>query len=222
MPAFRVDWQPPPVTTLDSHASGLLDATAYRTTFVYDALTASRPCATREDVDGERKELRPHYNRAGALERVELDGKTFVERIAYNAKGQRTLIAYGNGVMTRYAYDPHVPPEAAAHRALHPAGALAYRPTGASLAGLRLRARPGGNVTLIRDRRPEAGSPIPRSERTRSTGPSPTIRSTACCRPRAASATCRQRPPWNDAPRCTDLTRTRGYTERTTTIRPAT
>src|SRR6185436_3237517 len=41
-----------------------------------------------------------------ALERVELDGITFVERIAHDAKGQRTLIAYGNGVMTRYAYDP--------------------------------------------------------------------------------------------------------------------
>jgi hypothetical protein len=31
---------------------------------------------------------------------------TFVERIAYNAKGQRVLIAYGNGIMTRHAYDP--------------------------------------------------------------------------------------------------------------------
>ena len=49
--------------------------------------------------------MRPHYNRAGALEHVELDDTTYVERIAYNAKGQRTLIAYGNSVMTRYAYD---------------------------------------------------------------------------------------------------------------------
>ena len=31
---------------------------------------------------------------------------TYVEHIAYNAKGQRLLIAYGNGVMTRHAYDP--------------------------------------------------------------------------------------------------------------------
>ena len=57
----------------------------------------------------------PHYNRAGALESVALErtagrravSDTFVERIAYNAKGQRVLIAYGNGIMTRYAYDPH-------------------------------------------------------------------------------------------------------------------
>jgi hypothetical protein len=46
-----------------------------------------------QDVDGERKELRPHYNRPGALERVELDGTIYVENIAYNAKGQRILIA---------------------------------------------------------------------------------------------------------------------------------
>ncbi|MGH8072401.1 MAG: RHS repeat-associated core domain-containing protein, partial [Candidatus Entotheonellia bacterium] len=59
-----------------------------------------------QDVDGGRKELRPQYNRAGALERVELDGTTYVDHIAYSAKGQRSLIALGNGVMTRYAYDP--------------------------------------------------------------------------------------------------------------------
>ncbi|AWV90017.1 hypothetical protein [Bradymonas sediminis] len=31
-----------------------------------------------------------------------------VEHIAYNAKGQRILAALGNGVMTRYAYDPNI------------------------------------------------------------------------------------------------------------------
>ena len=29
------------------------------------------------------------------------------QRIAYNARGQRTLIAYGNHVVTRYTYDAH-------------------------------------------------------------------------------------------------------------------
>ena len=59
-----------------------------------------------EDASGIRRTLTPHYNRAGALERVELNGTTYVAHIAYNAKGQRTLIVYGNRVMTRYAYDP--------------------------------------------------------------------------------------------------------------------
>ena len=58
------------------------------------------------DVEGKRRKLRPTYNNAGGLEKVFLDDTLYVERIAYDAKGQRTLIAYGNGVMTRYAYDP--------------------------------------------------------------------------------------------------------------------
>ncbi|WMJ75325.1 hypothetical protein RCC89_19490 [Cytophagaceae bacterium ABcell3] len=64
-----------------------------------------------EDVEQERKILLPRYNRSGALEQVGLknteasEEQVYVERIAYNARGQRTLIAFGNGMMTRYAYD---------------------------------------------------------------------------------------------------------------------
>jgi RHS repeat-associated protein len=95
--AFRVDWEMPSATSLDT--------TAYTTTLAYDALNRVKMMLYPKDVEGTRKILRPYYNRAGALERVELTGTTYVEHIAYNAKGQRTLIAYGNGVMTRYAYE---------------------------------------------------------------------------------------------------------------------
>src|SRR5262249_24206447 len=81
-----------------------LDPTPYQTSTAYDALKRIKTMLYPRDVEGARKELRPHYNRAGALDHVDLDQTTFVQRIAYNAKGQRTLIAYGNGVMTRYAY----------------------------------------------------------------------------------------------------------------------
>lgn len=47
----------------------------------------------------------PH-NRAGALQTITLDGTDYVRHVAYNAKGQRTLLAMGNDMMTRYAYDP--------------------------------------------------------------------------------------------------------------------
>ncbi len=106
MQAFRVDWQPPAGTTPETHAGNLLDLTVYRTSVAYDALNRVKTMRYPQDVGGARKELRPRYNRAGALERVELDGRSYVKRIAYNAKGQRTLIAYGNGLMTRYAYEP--------------------------------------------------------------------------------------------------------------------
>jgi len=58
-----------------------------------------------ENVNTDRKEITPTYNRAGALEKVSYDGTEYVENIAYNAKGQRLLIAFGNDIMTRYVYD---------------------------------------------------------------------------------------------------------------------
>jgi RHS repeat-associated protein len=104
--AFRVDWTTPGATTLHT--------TSYVSQVSYDALNRVKLLTYPEDVENGRRKLRPRYNRAGALESTSLErpapdggtvSDTFVERIAYNAKGQRVLIAYGNGVMTRYAYD---------------------------------------------------------------------------------------------------------------------
>jgi RHS repeat-associated protein len=110
--AFRVDWQSAlgsSPSDLAVRATVLLDGTKYETSFTYDALNRVKTMQYPKDADfprtNARKTLRPIYNRAGALEQVEFDGEPFVEHIAYNAKGQRTLIAYGNSVMTRYAYD---------------------------------------------------------------------------------------------------------------------
>jgi RHS repeat-associated protein len=56
--------------------------------------------------------VRLGYNQAELLERVEADlrgaatGTVFVANIDYDAKGQRTLIEYGNGVRTGYRYHP--------------------------------------------------------------------------------------------------------------------
>jgi YD repeat-containing protein len=67
---------------------------------------APPPSPIPKDINGHPARLTPTYNRAGALEAVKLDNDTYVEHIAYNAKGQRVLITYGNAVMTRYSYDP--------------------------------------------------------------------------------------------------------------------
>ena len=129
---------------------------------------------------------------------MRLDDTVYVERIAYDAKGQRALIAYGNGVMTRYAYDPqHVPAGPAAQRALHLDDGPTYRPAGAALQDFGYDYDLAGNILAIRDRTP--GSGIPNNpERLRrdrpavarrcsaaatpSTGTSPTTRSTGCSR----------------------------------------
>jgi RHS repeat-associated protein len=83
-----------------------LDAKEYVTGLLYDGLNRVRKSILPEDVDEDRKEMVPTYNRAGALEAITFDGTDYVRHIAYNAKGQRVLLAMGNGMMTRYAYDP--------------------------------------------------------------------------------------------------------------------
>ena len=147
--AFRVDWE---------SADTQLEDQGYRTSMTYDALNRVKVMQYPEDVAGTQKELRPQYNRAGALESVQLDGTIYVERIAYNAKGQRTLIAYGNGIMTRYAYDPETFRllRLRSERYTQPEP-LTYRPTGAPLQDFAYEYDLVGNITAIRDRTPGSG-----------------------------------------------------------------
>ena len=100
---YVVDW--------DGLNSALLDAREYITQLFYDGLNRVRLSILPEEVsDGPindlPKELIPTYNRAGALQSIAFAGTEHVRHIAYNAKGQRVLMAMGNSMMTRYAYDP--------------------------------------------------------------------------------------------------------------------
>jgi hypothetical protein len=205
--AFRVDW--------DNTVQTTLDAEVYATSMQYDALNRIKLLTYPLDVENRRRELRPHYNRAGALEQVTLDGAPYVEHIAYNAKGQRLLIAYGNGVMTRHAYDPKTfrlvrlrtegyskPP------------ASTYRPTGSVLQDFAYAYDLAGNITRICDRTPESGIPnteLGRDALDRKFSYDPLYR--------LRSATGRETDflpdsPWDDMPRSTDINRARVYTEQ--------
>ena len=91
---------------LDWSADVPLEPREYAAMTGYDAL--NRPVTmTTPDASV----LLPAYDLAGQLER--LDGRlhgagkvtTFAERIEYNARGQRTLIRYGNGTSSAYSYD---------------------------------------------------------------------------------------------------------------------
>jgi RHS repeat-associated protein len=93
---YRVDW--------DVSGDTILDTATYTTSIEYDALNRVRTLTYPEDLESERKQLIPTYNKSGVLTNVILDGTTYIDRIAYNAKGQRILIAYGNNIMTRYLY----------------------------------------------------------------------------------------------------------------------
>ena len=135
-------------------------AIAYQTTASYDALNRVKRMQFPQDVEGQRRELRPEYNRAGGLEQVWLDETLYVDRIAYDAKGQRALIAYGNGVMTRYAYDPRTfrLKRLRSERYSKPDD-VTYRPTGQALQDFGYDYDLAGNIVGIRDRAPGSGIP---------------------------------------------------------------
>ena len=87
-----------------------------------------------------------------------LDDTLYVERIAYDAKGQRALIAYGNGVMTRYAYDPPTfrLKRLRSERYSKPDD-VSYHPSGEALQDFGYDYDLVGNILAIRDRAPGSG-----------------------------------------------------------------
>ena len=152
--SFTVNWDNPP--SLEG---------AYETSMSYDALNRIKTMQYPEDVGDSqqppaRKIFRPHYNRAGVLERVALDAAIYVERIAYNAKGQRVLIAYGNGIMTRHAYDPKTFRliRMRTEKYLTPLpGLYTYNPSGGLLQAYAYEYDLAGNILAIHERVPGCG-----------------------------------------------------------------
>jgi RHS repeat-associated protein len=207
--AYRVDWTNPAGTPLET--------AAYTSTLAYDALNRATRITYPEDAEHARRVSVPIYNRSGALRSVELDGDVFVERIACNAKRQRVLIAYGNGVMTRSTYDPrtfHLL-RMRTERFSSPAS-LTYRHTGEVLQDLVYEYDLVGNVIAIHDRTPNSGingTPLGPDALNR------TFTYDAIYRLRSATGReCDHPPdvPWDSTLRCTDLTKVRPWTEEYT------
>ncbi|HWB64753.1 MAG TPA: RHS repeat-associated core domain-containing protein, partial [Chitinophagales bacterium] len=109
---YRANWTGVGISDFPS----VLDATVYQSNIEYDALNRSNkityPADYTDTAGAHRKIVVPSYNRAGALESIsmtDMDNTTpinYVKHIAYNAKGQKLLVAWYNGVMMRFAYDP--------------------------------------------------------------------------------------------------------------------
>jgi RHS repeat-associated protein len=157
---FRVQWEPPPGSAFAEHVRALVDPTEYRTSIVYDGLSRMRALRLPAEVGGVRRQLRTRHDRVGALQAVDLDGETYVRQIAYNARGQPTLVAYGNGVMTRYAHDPRtfrVVRLRTERYAWTPREALRYRVAAPVLQDLAYTHDLAGNVVAITDRTPGCG-----------------------------------------------------------------
>ena len=94
-------------STLDWSTNPELQPETFTCRTTYDAL--NRPITV---VAPDQSLYHPSFNEANRLEKVEVrlrgaqQATSFVNNIDYDAKGQRVLIEYGNGVKTRYEYDP--------------------------------------------------------------------------------------------------------------------
>jgi RHS repeat-associated protein len=95
------------VAAIATAAEAMLEAEVFSSATAYDAV--NRPTSMTAP---DSSEIRPTYNEAGLLEKVEARVRgaagwtTFVDDIDYDAKGQREKIVYGNGTTTTYTYDP--------------------------------------------------------------------------------------------------------------------
>jgi RHS repeat-associated protein len=151
----RVDW--------DAAVQPELDAAGYTSRAAYDALNRIKWAELPACANGERYRLQPSYNAAAALQGLSLIGpldaggngpaSVYVERMAYDARGQCVLIAYGNGVMTRYAHDPRTSRLARLRtEAYIRQGALGYAPQAGVLQDISYSYDLEGNLLSTLDR----------------------------------------------------------------------
>jgi len=129
--------------TPDWSANPAIEQEVFTSSTIYDALNRPVTLTTPDN-----SVIQPIYNEANLLERIEVklrgspDTTNFVNDIDYNAKGQRELIEYGNGVQTKYEYDKLT------FRLIH---LQTFRGV-ESLQDLFYTYDPAGNITHIKDK----------------------------------------------------------------------
>jgi RHS repeat-associated protein len=148
------------LTAIENGLTPLLEAEFFEGSTRFDAL--NRPIqifAPHSNLpDKKRNVIRPGYNEANLLERMDVwlerddepealldrataEARTGVSNIDYNAKGQRQQIEYKNGVSTNYTYEKET------FRLIH----LETLRVAERLQGLQYSYDPVGNITSIRD-----------------------------------------------------------------------
>ena len=211
---FQVDWQPDPQQALEGHAAQVLEPTAYQTTARYDALNRSPAPAAAPGRRGAPVAAAAGVQPGGPARTRPARRRRVRGADRLRREGRRALISYGNGIMTRYAYDPRTLrlTRLRSERYTQP-DALTYRPGGArcrtSLTTTTSRATSSASANA----RPGSGVPT-RPAPMRSTASSPTTPSTGSSRHRPGM---RRPASWSAVPgrlpRGTDMSRARAYRE---------
>ncbi len=128
-------------TAIDWNKTPQLEQELYAGKFTYNAL---KLLITETTPDGSVTTNR--YNQAGLLNQAKVvyedkSADQIIDLIDYDAKGQRTTIHYGNGVITNYTYEPTT---------FHLTGLHSARPNGAgteSIQNITYTYDPVGNIT---------------------------------------------------------------------------
>ncbi|HXA02799.1 MAG TPA: RHS repeat-associated core domain-containing protein [Cytophagaceae bacterium] len=221
VPTYRVNWQDTGVPATDDPVNAAkLNATEFTTTMEYDALGRVTKMTYPEDVDSQRKILLPSYNRAGHLVSVDMKDTAiatavnYVERIAYNARGQKILVAFGNGVMTRYRYDDITfrlsRMKTEKYVIASSSEAISYVPNGSILQNLAYTYDLSGNIISINDKTTDCGYGGTPDEITRAFSYDPLYRLlSATGRETAGTAA----EPWDDTYRPQNRSLARAYTQ---------
>lgn len=209
---FRPDWHDPALTPLDPDA--------FVTSSDHDALSRIRSLTLPAAVDGARRVITPVYGRGGALQRVTVResagaaAQPYVEHISYDARGRRRLVAYGNGVLSRYAYDERTGRllRLRSEHYVRPSPDV-FRPVGAVEQDTAYAHDPAGNLLRTSERR--LGCGVPNTPAGRDAVDRSFAYDTLT---RLVSATGREcdlpgAAPWNPDPRCVDVNKARAYTE---------
>jgi len=133
---------------------------SYVTTTAFDGLGRATQLTLPAEPGRQeaRPVLRPSYNRAGALAQVSLDGEVLIRQLAYNARGQRLLLARGNGLLTRYAYDKVMFRLQRLRTEGYDANGLTFTPrSGTSRQDTGYAYDLSGNITALTERAPQSG-----------------------------------------------------------------
>ena len=192
-----------------------LDPKEYEVSSQYDALNRVTQLSLPKDLEGERKVFTTEYNRSGALESVQLDGTTYIDRIAYNARGQRILMALGNNTMTRYAYDDttfwlkRLKTEQYSKDTSIPNQVIYQAQAGTTLQDYAYQYDLSGNIRKIHDKTPNSGYGASPDELSREFSYDAIYRLLSATG-RETAKTAAQ--PWDDTYRPDDHTLARGYT----------
>jgi RHS repeat-associated protein len=142
----------------------VLDPVEHRTSTRYDVLGRPVEILAPVGAPSQRRRVVPTYGRSGALQSIAVDDEQqqddavpYVRLLAYNARGQRLLLAYGNGLMTRYAYDPDTFRLTRLRTETATVAADVWSGSGPLLQDLTYRYDLVGNPTSIEERTPGCG-----------------------------------------------------------------